>query len=130
MRRWQAGRRASTFSGMRKGLVPASVLVLLAVLAAVLIRSHRQGEEAKPSSQPAWVTAAVASMRRSFVGNPTPSSVRYHEGSKAASVTIRFSDPAVCSQCTRPAGAAPPRGRVATLSVDPRTHGTLGFGLK
>jgi hypothetical protein len=69
-------------------------------------------------------------MRRMFVGNPEPKSVRYHQGRKSASVTIRFSDSAACGSCTRPAGAAPPRGRVATTSVDARTHRALGFSVK
>jgi hypothetical protein len=68
-------------------------------------------------------------MRKAFVGNPEPIAVRYHQGRKSASVTIRFSDSAVCGGCTAPAGAALPRGRFATLSVDPRTHHTLGFSV-
>ena len=68
-------------------------------------------------------------MRRAFVGNPEPVSVRYHQGRKSATVTIRFRDSAICSGCSAPAGVALPRGRVATLSVDPRTHHTLGFSV-
>lgn len=68
-------------------------------------------------------------MRKAFVGNPQPVSVRYHQGRKSSSVTIRFSDSEVCSGCTAPAGAALPRGRAATLSLDARTHGTLGFSV-
>ena len=118
---------------MRKGvaaLVGAVALVAVgAVLAAVLIdRSQRKAEPSlEPSSQPAWVTQAVASMRKMFVGNPEPKSVRYHQGRKSASVTIRFSDLAVCGVCERPAGAPLPLGRVATLALDTRTHHTLGF---
>jgi hypothetical protein len=118
---------------MKKGAAFAATLaVLAAATAAVLLARSQHNAEPKPepSSQPAWVTQAVASMRRMFVGNPEPKSVRYHEGRKSASVTIRFSDSAVCGYCMRPAGAEPPRGRIATTSLEPRTHRALGFSLK
>ena len=88
-----------------------------------------QSVEPERTSQPAWVTEAVTSMRKAFVGNPKPVSVRYHQGRRSSSVTIRFRHPAICSGCTAPAGVALPRGRVATVSVDPRTHHALGFSV-
>jgi hypothetical protein len=116
---------------MKRGAALVAVLAVLAVAAVLLARfQHNAEPKPEPSAQPAWVTHAVASMRRMFVGNPEPKSVRYHQGRKTATVTIRFTDPAVCGYCSRPAGAAPPRGRVAITSLDVRTHGTLGFALK
>jgi hypothetical protein len=113
--------------------VAASVAVLAAVsVAGVLVARSHSGQSAEPdtSFQPTWVTQAVTSMRKAFVGNPEPISVRYHEGRKSSTVTIRFSDSAICSGCSAPAGVALPRGRSATLSVDPLTHHTLGFGVQ
>jgi len=118
---------------MKKAAVSAAVLVVLALAAgAVLVARFQQNAEPKPqpSSQPAWITEAVTSMRRMFVGNPEPKSVRYHEGRKTADVTIRFSESAVCSYCGGPEGAPVPRGRVATTSLEVRTHRTLGFSLR
>ena len=119
---------------MRKGTALVAALVaglcVVAVAAVILARTH-SGQSAEPSTsaQPAWVTEAVTSMRKAFVGNPEPVSVRYHEGRKTSTVRIRFSDSAICSACSAPAGVPLPRGRGATLSVDPRTHHTQGFGV-
>ena len=116
---------------MKKRAAFAAVFAALAVAVVFLARSQQNAEPgAVPSSQPFWVTQAVTSMRRMFVGNPEPKSVRYHQGRKSASVTIRFSDSEVCGSCLRPAGAPMQRGRVATTSVDARTHRALGFSLK
>ena len=115
---------------MGKGTALVAALAVVAVAALLLARSHSgQSAEPEPSSQPAWVTEAVTSMRKAFVGNPEPVSVRYHQGRKSTSVTVRFRDSAICSGCSAPAGVALPRGRVATLSVDARTHHTLGFSV-
>lgn len=115
---------------MNKAAASAAGLVVLAVVAgAVLLTRARQSAEPEPLSQPAWVTEAVTSMRRAFVGNPEPVSVRYHQGRESATVAIRFRDSVICSGCSAPVGVGLPRGRVATLSVDPRTHHTLGFSV-
>ena len=116
---------------MRKATLVATVLAALAVAAVLHARSQQNTEpKPNPSFQPAWVRASAASMRKMFLGNPQPKSVGYHQGRKSASVTITFRESAVCGVCMRPAGAAPPSGRVATTSVDARTHRALGFSLK
>jgi hypothetical protein len=124
------GQQEGYASSMRRGTVPVAALAVVAAAALLLARSDSgQTAEPKPPSQPAWVTEAVTWIRRAFAGNPEPVSVRYHQGRESATVTIRFRDSAICSSCSAPAGVALPRGRVATLSVDPRTHQTVGFSV-
>ena len=80
--------------------------------------------------RPAWVKADVHSIRAKFLGNPTPSSVKWYEQGMRRYVAVRFSDEHICGGCTQPHGVLPLRGRGGFLQRDGRAgDSTVTFGL-
>jgi hypothetical protein len=125
----------------------AALLVFtIAVLALFATACGSSRQATTTQSQPKWVTNAeglVWSMlyprKGSLGGHPKPASISYHRGQKTLRVTLKFNRTVNCYGC--PGGDAmlirgrivPPRqpihGRVATITLDPRTHRMTSFSL-
>jgi hypothetical protein len=97
------------------------------VFSAVAFGGSRQA--AATQSQPKWVTNGEGLVWKMLGGYSKPASISYHRGQKALSVTLRFSHTVYCEMCSRPPGAQSPRGRIATVTLDPKTHRELSFSL-
>lgn len=109
----------------------ATLLVLtiaVLVFSAAACGSSRQATTTQ--SQPKWVTKEAGFVRRMFVGHPKPASISYHRGKKALSVTLRFSHTVICEACPAPPPGDQVRGRIATVTFDPRTHRELSLYLR
>ena len=109
------------------------LVVIIAALALFVTACGSSRQAAATQSQPKWVTKEAGLVRRMFVGHPKPASISYHRGQKTLSVTLRFNRTVVCEigGCPggRPPGAEEPRGRIATVTLDPRTHRMVSFSL-
>ncbi|MGD0273870.1 MAG: hypothetical protein ABSB96_09105 [Gaiellaceae bacterium] len=104
------------------------VIIAALVLFATACGSSRQ--TATTQSQPKWVTKEAGLVRKMFVGDPKPASISYHRGKKTLSVTLRFNRTVNCEGCPggRPPGAQI-LGRIATITLDARTHRMVSFSL-
>ncbi|GEM_PF-1371448 len=105
------------------------VIIAALVLFAAACGSSRQATTIK--SRPKWVMTAEGLALKMLDEHSKPASVSYHRGQKTLTVTLRFSHAVVCTGC--PGGGpaiihgriVPPppiRGRIWTITLDPRTH--------
>ena len=79
----------------------------------------------EPIGTPAWLVK-IAWREAGLLGDPGPERVAFHLGKEDRIVlTGRF----VCKLCTRPSNAKAPRGRTATIVVDPSTRFVTDFAL-
>ncbi len=94
---------------------------MLAALALVPAASAAAGP-------PAWLVQAARQAAAKLSDGTVPTSISYvAPGSRFPRVVLSGSF--VCNACSRPAGAAAPRGRVAELRFDGRTHLSRDFAL-
>jgi hypothetical protein len=105
------------------------VIIAALVLFAVACGSSRQATTTK--SQPKWVATTEGLALKMLDEHSKPASVSYHRGQKTLTVTLKFSHAVVCTGCPEGGPAiihgrivpSPPiRGRIWTITLDPRTH--------
>ena len=121
---------------MKKATLPVLTIAVL-VLFAAACGSSRQATTTQ--SQPKWVATAESLALKMLGGHPKPASISYHRGQKTLTVTLRFDRTVNCFGCPGPppvyihGRTVPPRqpihGRVATITLDPRTHRMTSFSL-
>src|SRR5665811_418811 len=111
----------------------AALLVFtIAVLALFAAACGSSRQATTTQSQPKWVATAEGLALKMLGGHPKPGSISYHRGQKMLRVTLRFNRTVNCTGCPGPPpmlirgrmvpSTQPIHGRVATITLDPRTH--------
>ena len=121
---------------MKKAILLVLTIAVL-VLFAAACGSSRQATTRQ--SQPKWVTTAEGLALKMLGGHPKPASIGYQRWQKTLRVTLRFNRTVNCWGCPGPPPAlihgriVPPKqpihGRIATITLDPRTHQMVSFSL-
>jgi hypothetical protein len=114
-----------------------ALMIAAIVLFAVACGGSRQ--ETSTKSQPKWVATAEGIALKMLGGHPKPASISYHRGQKTLNVTLRFNRTVNCTGCPGPplmfihgrmvTPRQPIHGRVATITLDPRTYRMASFSL-
>jgi len=118
----------------------AALLVLtIAALALFAAACGSSRQATTTQSQPKWVATGEGLALKMLGGHPKPASIGYDRGKKTLRVMLRFNRTVNCWGCPGPPPAlihgriVPPRqpihGRIATITLDARTHQMVSFSL-